>query len=68
MTKRTRRNPQPPLRAVGCMAVNPVFPTLNNIDEVIELAKSKVPINEQNAVVSLLMTYHNTLITQLNKK
>ena len=55
--------PQPPIRAVPM----PVFPTLGSINEVVELAESKLPITSQNEMFSLLMTFQNTLLKQLNQ-
>lgn len=45
----------------------PVFPTLGSINEVVELAESKLPITSQNEMFSLLMTFQNTLLKQLNQ-
>ena len=42
-----------------------LFPTMNNCDEVIHLAKSRLPLKSINEVYSLLMIYHNTLLNQL---
>ena len=42
-----------------------LFPTMNNCDEVIQLAKSRLPLKSINEVYSLLMIYHNTLLNQL---
>lgn len=56
-------NSQPQLRAVP-MAL---FPTLGSLQEVVDLAESRLPITDKNEMLSLLMTYHNTLLTQLNE-
>ncbi len=56
-------NQQPPLRAVH-MAL---FPTLGSLQEVVDFSESKLPIKDKNELFSLLMTYHNTLIKQLNQ-
>lgn len=45
-----------------------LFPTLGNLQEVVTLAQSKVPITQPNEVVSLLMTYHNTLLKVLDER
>jgi len=42
-----------------------LYPTLNNLDEVIHLAKSKLPMKDLNKVYGLLMVYHNTLLNHL---
>lgn len=49
---------QPHIRAVP-MAL---FPTLGSLQEVVDLADSKLPINSKNELSSLLYTYHNTLL------
>lgn len=53
--------PQPQLRAVPMN----LFPSMNSLDEVVELAKSKLPMESHNEIHSLLMSYHNTLLNQL---
>jgi len=45
----------------------PVFPTLNSLQEVLDLAQSRLPIDSRNEVTTLLLTYHNTLLRQLGK-
>lgn len=42
-----------------------LFPTLDNCQSVVDLALSQLPINTPNAIVGLLMTYHNTLLKEL---
>lgn len=59
----SRSNTQPPLRAVPMS----LFPTLGSLDEVMELAESKLPITSKNELYSLLMTFQNTLIHELKK-
>lgn len=44
-----------------------LYPTLNTLQEVLELARSQVPIHHQNQITSLLFTYHNTLLKSLTK-
>lgn len=44
----------------------PLYPTLGSLQEVLDLANSKTPINQWNEVHSLLMTYHNTLLKELS--
>ena len=39
-----------------------LYPTLNSLEEVVTLAKSSFPPSECLGVVSLLFTYHNTLL------
>jgi hypothetical protein len=57
-------NSQPQLRAV----VMPLFPTLGSIQEVVDFSESKLPITDKNELFSLLMTYHNTLLKEVNMK
>lgn len=40
-----------------------LFPTMGSLQEVVDLADSKLPITSRNEVISLLMTYHNTLLS-----
>ena len=54
-------NAQPPLRAVHIG----LFPTMGSLQDVVDLADSKLPITSRNEVISLLMTYHNTLLAHL---
>lgn len=55
---------QSPLRAIHMG----VFPTLGSLQEVVELAESKLPIQNKNDLFSLLMCFQNTLLQELNKK
>lgn len=43
----------------------PLFPTMGSLEEVIDFAESKLPITNRNDINALLMTYHNTLLSQL---
>jgi hypothetical protein len=52
---------QPPIRAVHMG----LFPTLGSLQEVVDLADSKLPIKNRNELTTLLMIYHNTLLKQL---
>lgn len=49
---------QPPIRAVPMN----IFPTLTTLEEVVALAKSQLPIMDEQQIVTVLMTYHNTLL------
>ena len=51
----------------NCSSAQPMnlFPTLGSTDEVVALANSKIPIGNKNEVYSLLMTYRNTLLKEL---
>lgn len=44
-----------------------IYPTLGSINEVFELADSKIPMMQRNEMFSLLMTFQNTLLNQLEK-
>lgn len=44
-----------------------LYPTLRNLDEVVALANSKIPIGNKNEVYAILMTYHNTLLKVINE-
>lgn len=57
-------NQQPPLRAVPMG----LFPTLGSIQEVVDLAKSKMPITDDNEMFSLLMTMQNTVLKEIQCK
>lgn len=54
---------QPPLRAVPMS----LFPTANTLQEVVDQAETKLPISNKNELISILMLYHNTLLSELNK-
>ena len=53
---------------VSTISITPMslFPTLGSVQEVVELANSKLPVIQQNELYSLLMTYHNTLLKVTN--
>ena len=44
-----------------------LFPTLDSLDAVVEMALSKTPVVSKNEMRVILMTYHNTLLNQINK-
>ena len=44
-----------------------LFPTMDSLQSVVDLADSKLPITTKNEVYTLLMTFQNTLLSQLNK-
>lgn len=39
-----------------------LFPTAESLQDVVDLGRSKLPITTENDLISLLMTYHNTLL------
>jgi hypothetical protein len=45
-----------------------LFPTFGSLREVVEYAQSKIPIESENDMFSLLMTYHNTLLDTIRKE
>jgi hypothetical protein len=45
--------------------IQALYPTLGSVQEVLDLADSKLPITSSNELKALLMTYHNTLLSQL---
>ena len=40
----------------------PVFPTLDTIQQVLELGESRLPIQDKNELLSLLRTMQNTVL------
>jgi hypothetical protein len=44
-----------------------LFPTLGSLQEVADLADSKLPITSKNELFSLLATYHNTLLNAVQR-
>lgn len=47
------------------LAPQPLYPTMGSLQEVVDFADSKLPIINRNDLVSLLMTYQNTLLSQI---
>jgi hypothetical protein len=45
-----------------------LFPTMDSLGEVIDLAMSKQLTYNKNELLSLLMTYHNTLLKTLKEQ
>lgn len=60
----TQCETQPQLRAVPMS----LFPTAGTLNEVVDLGNSRLPITNPNELLSLLATYHNTLLKQVNTK
>ena len=52
----------PPIRAVYMG----IFPSYNSLNEVMALAFTKFPPEQHNLLYSVLMSYHNTLLKELN--
>lgn len=54
-------NNKPSLRAVRMS----LFPVADSLQSVVDLTNSHLPIIDKNVVLNLLMTYHNTLLKEL---
>lgn len=72
----TRKQNQAPLQGLFYCPMNkttlaippapkPVFPTMGSLQEVIDLAESRLPITNKNDLTAILATYHNTLLNLL---
>lgn len=46
----------------------PIYPTMDSLQAVVELAYSQFPGIPQNTVLGVLFIYHNTLLAQLDKE
>ena len=46
----------------------PIYPVHDSLDAAWEFINSQLPITETNDLKSLLMSYHNTLIAELEKE
>jgi hypothetical protein len=57
-TKQDEANVHPALRPVHLG----LFPTMDSLDSVLDMALSQMPIMSPNQLVTVLMTYHNTLL------
>lgn len=44
-----------------------LFPSMESLDSVVDLGLSQLPIKSANQLVSILMTYHNTMIKVQNE-
>ena len=44
-----------------------LYPVMGSLLEVQQLAESQLPITDRNQLISILMSYHNTLLKQLDK-
>mgnify|MGYP000374433769 FL=1 len=45
----------------------PLFPTMRAIEDVIDLGEANLPITSKNELITILGTYHNTLLKELKK-
>lgn len=55
---------QPTLRAVPMG----LFPRMSSLQDVVDLAKSKMPVEYHNDMLALLYTYHNTLLEEIKNE
>jgi len=55
---------EPPIRAVHMN----LFPTMDSLNEVVAVAKLQLPIINEQSIVTLLMTYHNTLLATIRRE
>lgn len=44
-----------------------LFPTMGSLQEVHDAAESRLPITDKNAITALLMTFQNTLLSEIEK-
>lgn len=65
MIKQHNKQPKSPANTPEQLTL---FPTMNSVKDVLDFAEAKLPINNRNDVVTLLGTYHNTLLNQLSKE
>lgn len=47
---------------------NTIYPTYKSLDEVVEMANCLLPIKGKNQLYAIIMTYHNTLLSLINKE
>jgi hypothetical protein len=50
------------------LAHMPLYPTMNSCQSVIDLAASQLPGVSVNTIMTLFMTYHNTLLHKLEQE
>jgi hypothetical protein len=44
-----------------------LYPVMESVADVIAFTESRLPITTKNEAITLLRTYHNTLLNQLSK-
>jgi hypothetical protein len=44
-----------------------LYPTMNSLDEVVVAAQDAFPAEHKNTLFAVLMTYHNTLLSQVKQ-
>ncbi len=55
---------EPPIRAVPMN----LFPTMDSLNEVVAMAKLQLPIANEQSLITLLMTYHNTMLATIDRQ
>jgi hypothetical protein len=45
-----------------------LFPTMGSLQEVVDYAKGQLPITNDNMLTTILMVYHNTILSELKKE
>lgn len=62
----------PIVTSYGKITIEPhymtLFPHMDSLQSCVDMVISQLPLNNKNAAVGALMTYHNTLIKQLESK
>lgn len=43
-----------------------VYPTHATLDEAVDVAKAQLPIEDPNQLVTVMMSYHNTLLQEIS--
>ena len=68
MNKKINKTPNFTLKHLPIQAVPmPLFPTMRAIEDVIDLGEANLPITSKNELITILGTYHNTLLKELKK-
>lgn len=45
-----------------------IYPTMGSLQEVIDFAKAQLPITNENTLMSIIGSYHNSLLKVINEK
>ena len=61
---KTQFKPQPQIKPVPMG----IFPTMDNLQDVVDYAHTKVPVGSNNEITGILMTYHNTLLKVIDRE
>lgn len=65
-TKPNKSNSGESITALRAVPMS-VFPTLTSLDEAMNTALAATPVVSKNEMRTLIMSYHNTLLAELNK-